>query len=245
MKPMLDATVFVEALNDIRSYNQFSKTSQSVSGAFETFASSKAVFAIAWPAFSDEFDAEKLEAESSRWGVTRLPGSDRIYDLKESVWRSRKKDADPKVDLLGIDSTSISIAKGTAHADDAVEFVTWLSEKQNSRKLLQDVATPFRATHLGRIGEWYGLDQADSRFLTEFADSIDETHRSSMVMTFPLLPGTTRYLELLDAGVRDFLKSKDGDAKATLQKVSAEWETLTDSLGRENQIRELRISNGT
>ena len=141
-------------------------------------------------------------------------------------------------------STSISISKRSSHANDAVEFVTWISEKQNSRKLLRNVAAPFRATHLGRVGEWYALEQANGEFLDALADSIEETHQSDMVMTFPMLPGTQQYLKLLDSGIRKFLSNENAGSEKALQDIGAQWESLTESLGRENQIRELKRGNG-
>ena len=244
MQPTLDAPVFAGALEDLRNYNQLGQPELCVSETFELFAAGKAVFAIAWPTLGDDFDTENLEKASANWGVTRLPGSERTYDLKESSWRDRQTGAQQKVDLLGMASTSISISKRSSHANDAVEFVTWISEKQNSRKLLRNVAAPFRATHLGRVGEWYALEQANGEFLDALADSIEETHQSDMVMTFPMLPGTRQYLKLLDSGIRKFLSTENAGSEKALQDIGAQWESLTESLGRENQIRELKRGNG-
>ena len=244
MKPTIEAAVFAQALEDLKMYHQFSGESFTVGEAFKTFADGKAVFVIGWPVFDDDANSESLEQESANWGVSRLPGSARNFDLKDLVWRDRRSDADPKVDLMGIAANNISIAKATSHAKDAVELVTWMTEKQNSQKLLPGAAAPFRATHLGRIGKWYSMQQADRKFLDDFVDSIEQTHGSRIVLMFPQIPGKHRYLKSLDDQIRTYLSDQNGDPQKLLGQVSAEWETLTEALGRETQIKELRRGNG-
>jgi len=123
-------------------------------------------------------------------------------------------------------------------------LVTWLTEKQNSQKLLPGAAAPFRATHLGRIGKWYSMEQADRKFLDNFVDSIEKTHQSKIVLMFPQIPAKHRYLKLLDVQVRKFLAGESSDAQKSLEQVSAQWEKLTEELGREVQTQELRRGNG-
>ena len=148
------------------------------------------------------------------------------------------------MDLLGIAANNISISSRTSNAKDATEFVAWLADKRNSQKLLLDVAAPFRATHLARIGTWYSMEQADRTFLNEMADSIEETHKSRIFLMFPQLPGTRQYLSLLDDVVVKFLAGDGTDAKKVLEGVAKDWDELTESLGRESQVRELRQGNG-
>ena len=123
-------------------------------------------------------------------------------------------------------------------------FVIWLTDKRNSQKLLQGIAAPFRATHLARVGQWYGIDQADREFLDAFADSIEETHKARIFLMFPQLPGKQRYLKTLDDAIAEFLAGQGGEAKDTLQRVEKEWEALTESLDRSRQVNELRRGNG-
>jgi len=243
MKPMVEALPFERSLEDLHRFNSASGEAVTVKGAFAKFAAGEAVFAIAWPELDGEFDEKVLEERSANWGVVRLPGSKRYYDLKDPSWRDRGRQDDYQVDVLGIEANNISIAANTSNAKDAVEFVTWLTEKRNSLKLLQGVAAPFRATHLGRVGQWYSLERADRTFLDELADSIEETHKSRIVMMFPQLPGKQNYLQILDAAVNDFLKGENADAGKTLKRVAVEWEELTESLDREGQTYHLRRGN--
>ena len=120
---------------------------------------------FAWPKLSEDVDIESLESESEQWGITRLPGSPQFFDLKESRWHQRGKGDEQKVDLLGMDATNISITTRTSNAKDASEFIIWLTEKRNSQKLFQGFGGPFRATHLGRIGQWFSMEQLDREFL--------------------------------------------------------------------------------
>ena len=244
MKPTIEAAVFANALNDMKFGGGVGGESLSVEEAFTRFVSGNAVFAIGWPEIADDFDKERLEEASRNWGVSRLPGARRYFDLNESSWRDRRSNSETNVDLLGSRANCVSITKGTRNSAGAVELIMWLTEKRNSQKLLPGIAAPFRATHLGRVGQWYELEQAQRQFIDQFADTIDETHRSRIVLIFPQIPGKHLYLEMLDATVLEFLKSEDVDAQAALQKLAKQWDELTDKLGRTTQLKELRRANG-
>ena len=243
MKPTIDSLPFVTALESLKALASETGGKYSVSEVFEKFAAGEAVFAIAWPTTSDSIDTEKLESISANWGIARLPGSMKFYDLKESSWQKRGRGDDVRVDLLGTNANNVSIAGRTSNAKDASEFVAWLADKNNSQKLLSDVAAPFRTTHLARVGRWYGLDQADREFLDALADSIDETHQSKIFLMFPQLPGKRQYMKLMGSAISEFLDGNGADAKSLLELVSKDWETLTESLGRDNQVKELRRGN--
>ena len=81
-------------------------------------------------------------------------------------------------------------------------------------------------------------------FWNQFADSIQATHDSRVFLVFPQVPGKVQYLKLLDDGIKSYLQSDDGDAKQTLEKVAANWEALTEALGRQSQVKHLRDGSG-
>ncbi len=244
MKPTIVSAPFVDALGDIKKFSSMTGGEFTLAEVFAKFASGESVFAIGWPVLSDGVDLETLEAESAKWGVSRLPGSVQFFDLKESLWRKRGKGDESRVDLLGVKATNVSIASRTANARDAADFVTWLTEKRNSQKLLQGISAPFRATHLARVGQWYSMEQIDRHFWDQFADSAQETHDSPIFLMFPQLPGKRQYLKLLDAAIVEFLKTDGAEAKEVLEKIAEDWEALTENLGRKSQIAELRNGNG-
>ena len=243
MKPTIDSPPFVNALTSLKALTSETGGKFSVAEVFEKFTAGETVFAISWPMSADNLDEEKLESNSANWGITRLPGSMKFYDFKDSSWQKRGKGDDIKVDLLGASANNVSITAGTSNAKDASKFIAWLADKRNSQKLLLDVASPFRATHMGRIGKWFAMEQADRKFLDGLADSIDATHESKIFLMFPQLPGKRQYLKSLDGEIVKFLEADDADAKSSLEQVSKLWETLTDSLGREDQVKQLRQGN--
>jgi ABC-type glycerol-3-phosphate transport system substrate-binding protein len=244
MKPLIEAVPFEQALAGLYQLNSISGEPCTVEGAFAKFVAGEAVFAITWPDLTEELDDKSLQELSENWGVIRLPGSTRYYDLKDPSWRDRDKNDEMRVDLLDAQANNVSITANTANASDAIEFVKWLTEKHNSRKLLKGIASPFRATHLGRIGQWYSLEAADRKFLDELADSIEETHRSRIVMMFPQLPGKITYLKMLDAAVMEFLEGDGSDGTKVLADLAKKWDALTEELDREGQTHHLRRGNG-
>ena len=61
---------------------------------------------------------------------------------------------------------------------------------------------------------------------------------------FPQILQKRQYLKLLDEAIVKYLNAGQQDAKQTFKDVAQQWEALTDSLGREDQIYELRRGNG-
>ncbi len=101
---------------------------------------------------------------------------------------------------------------------------------------------PFRASHLGDVSRWTGdaisLDVAD-----EFADVVAANHQRSLTLMFPRIPGSRKYLDSLDKAVRQAVAG-DQTAEDALKTAAREWDEITDSLGRQTQIRALRKETG-
>jgi multiple sugar transport system substrate-binding protein len=62
-------------------------------------------------------------------------------------------------------------------------------------------------------------------------------------MMFPRVKGHEEYLSALDDGVRQFLTGTQS-AQATLESVAETWDSVTDKIGREAQIKEFKRESG-
>lgn len=244
MEPLVTAEPLVDSLNDLKKLTSMSDEALTPADAFAKFAAGNAVFALTYPTPLPQSLAANIEEASENWGIARVPGQTEIYDMKERQWQRRSKEVSPQVDALGFEAINISVTAGTSHASDAFDFATWLVGKQMSEILLSDFTGPFRATHLARLGKWSGIEQASRAFVDRYTDTIRATHDSSIVFVFPQIPGKQRYQQVLNEEVSKFLFDENGDAKSTLTKVQQRWESITDELGRDEQVAQLRQSSG-
>jgi len=63
-----------------------------------------------------------------------------------------------------------------------------------------------------------------------------QAHDEPLIMVFPKIIGSSQYLKLLDQGIRKCLL-EDTPARQSLAEISQQWEALTESIGRQKQLR--------
>jgi hypothetical protein len=244
MQPMISAAPFVKALDDMRRLASFSESRLSPADAFKKFATGESVFAITFPAMYPGGEVPDFEEASDSWGIECLPGDAEVYDMKEARWERRPKQQRNRVDTFGLNAANVSVTASTSNANDAFEFATWLVSKEMSESLLSGLTGPFRATHLARLGKWSGVDQLGRDFVERYTDAIRETHDSELVFIFPQIPGKQQYLDAINEAVVEFVGDDKADAKSSLEKLGERWEAITESLGRKEQVAQLRKSSG-
>lgn len=127
----------------------------------------------------------------------------------------------------------LAIPKTSQHKDAAFQVIRYITSKDVSLLEVSSSATgldPFRLSHLERLSEWVtqwpGLAQHA------------EVDKANLAVGYPelTLPGTLQYLE---AASREFSRAANGEitAEVALANVETQWQTITDQIGRENQIK--------
>ena len=101
---------------------------------------------------------------------------------------------------------------------------------------------PFFASHLGNVFQWTG-EELSQEAGNAYSDQIAESQERKVYFLFPRIPGRFQYLAALDESVRKCLRSQSS-AQKTLDRVAERWETITESFGRNEQTRELRLNHG-
>jgi hypothetical protein len=96
----------------------------------------------------------------------------------------------------------------------------------------------FRASQAGASGRWLkGMTLAkEGEPVTKIVAAALSADSPALV---PRVPGIDEYLNALAEGVRE-APADEAAATATLEKVAARWEEITDRLGRERQVAAYR-----
>ena len=71
--------------------------------------------------------------------------------------------------------------------------------------------------------------------MSPWAEVLGQAHEQSLIMIFPKIAQSGQYLELLDQGIRKCLL-QDLPAEESLAEIAQQWESLTESIGRQKQL---------
>ena len=255
MNPLIAEPVFVEALAHLMSISSAKSLELDPGGVFELANSGHSAFAMSWPSrgfamASDETPIpEAVEGESESVSDERLmigsvPGTMEWFDLQSGSWVKRGPEGEFQAELIGFSGLVASVTSGSPNDRTAWDFLEWLPSKKISLLTLVESPRlgPFRASHLGDASRWTGdaisVDVAD-----EFADAVAANHDRSLTLMFPRIPGYDRYLVVLDNAVRAAVSGEQSPEEA-LQSAAKKWDEITDSIGRQAQIRDLRKESG-
>ncbi|MEM8866047.1 MAG: hypothetical protein AAGF31_10940 [Planctomycetota bacterium] len=183
-------------------------------------------------------ERQRFEAAAETLRVAPLPGSAEIYSSLSSAWES--VDGSPQqVTLLATSGQLLGVTTTTRNAASAFRLATWLASKQNGRQISMasgSVANPRRS--LARLADdWSGV--GSQRLGKQFAQAHAQSLQAKRAFTIPRLVRIDDYLTALGDAVRQ-VGSGDISPEQALQNLIAEWEQLTDTVGRQEQLRAYR-----
>ncbi len=250
MQPLITEPPFIAALEDLKKIVGDDQSQLELTPAmiYSQVITGITAIGMAWPSCSNsESEGLTSPAVSTRVaevGFANLPGAVRWYDSKSKKWFQRSKDESRQVGLIGFSGLSASVASTSRNINTGFEFLGWLASKPISLITLVDspLSGPFRESHLGDPSRWTGTKISD-RAADEYADLIKVINSQEVTLLFPRIPGRQRYLDALDRRIRSCLRG-EMDAATALKQAAADWEAITDELGRERLIGELRKDAG-
>lgn len=175
-------------------------------------------------------------------GYFILPGSRDVWNAR--TWQWQRFERPHKAPFLAFGGWVASVPRNSRQQAAAWDYIQWYSNPENS---LHDVVTsgtginPYRLTHFTNIDAWTRTftRTAAAEYLEVLRNSLD----SPQVALDLRIPGFFRYSEALEVPVIEALKGTLSVEDA-LNQVAADWEKITDSLGRENQLAVYRTSMG-
>jgi multiple sugar transport system substrate-binding protein len=242
MKPTLESDGFVRALDDLKKLSAANPQSLKMNPAdvYSALRSGKAAIGITWPQAKPEDSSaaasypQKLMDELR---VAPVPGADNFFDSNDRQWIRRDSGQSATVNFHNIPGVMVSSRRSRGRKQAAQQFIAWLTEPGIGEIVFgrDPRSGPFRATHLAKLEAW-GDAFSGAEFRESWADVLRQSHEQPLIMIFPKISQSNRYLELLDRGIRKCLL-EDRPAQESLSEISRQWESLTESIGRQKQLR--------
>lgn len=242
LKPLIASKPFKRSLEEMTAaLGDQIDISLTPADVYSNLVSGKAAMGLTWP--SRHFvNNESLTNEDL--AIARMPGATEWYNHLDADWTQRDSEASTRMELLGCTGRLVSVSAEAANTSVAIEFASWLCSKPTSTTV--SIESPhvsmFRATHLGQPSRWTG-DNISSTASDQFGEVIRELSESDVVFLFPRIPGQAEYLEILDKAVIAIAQGS-AEIQSSLEDVASQWDELTEKLGREEQLRRLRMSEG-
>lgn len=240
-EPLIQRAPFVRMLTQLKEQVDVRSASADPEAVYRELVGNKASFGVTWA--SAVFDTGDAPTNNDLV-AGRIPGSKTWYDFDEDTLIPREIRDPFLVDLIGFDSRLVAVSAKSDKVAAALDFAGWLVSKQISLLVVPKSrsGSPFRASHLGNMPVWTG-NGIGPQAQEQIADILRTTDDESLVMMFPRVPGANEYMAVLNSAVRRVV-FEDGDAQTELDSVASQWDAITDRLGRRDQIRWMRRSEG-
>jgi multiple sugar transport system substrate-binding protein len=169
-------------------------------------------------------------------GYALAPGSNEYWDWRSKKWV--KTDKVNKAPVHCYNGWSWYITSTTKYPDLCWDFINFMLSSEISNI---DVATPdsgfqpWRISHSENLDSWIenGWDLQDARDYIQ--NTLDVTDHPNSVID-ARIPGASNYFEAIYEPYLITILSGENTPQEALDKVAAEWDTLTDRLGRDKQI---------
>jgi multiple sugar transport system substrate-binding protein len=245
MQSQIDNPAWVRAVRDYAEILQFAPPGAlnfGISEARVPFIEGQTAMILDWG------DTGPLSADAERSkiagnvGFFVLPGAMEAWDYVAQQWTAM--DRPHKAPFLAFGGWVGSVPKASRNQAAAWDFLMWYSSPENS---LSDVVTsgtgvnPYRFTHFTNIDAWNTAltRRTASEYLGVLRASLDSPHAALDLR----IPGFFKYTEALELELERVLKG-EGSADLALARVTAEWERITEDLGRDRQKTFYRASMG-
>lgn len=241
LKPRINNAGFVRALEiwiDTLKYGPPGMANFAGHDVRNSFVSGQTVMAIDWADMGVHAVNSPVSVVRDRIGYSQIPGSNEVFDARAGRWDVRPNQVSS---ISG--NWTFFVSKASKNKALAFEFAAHMTSKALTKKLTAVSGTavnPSRRSHFDDPASW-----RQSGFSTESAkaylDEITKSLSNPRVVYDITIPGAGEYYQVADEFVAKAVNGEMSAQKA-LDQAAAEWEKLTDRLGREKQIAYYKAS---
>ena len=236
MKPRINNEGFVKALEDyidIMKYAPLQIDKFTPGIVRQSFISGEVAMAIDWANIGTMAVNDKSSVVEDKVGYALLPGYEKVFNSKTKKW-----------DNIFNSPSSISgnwtllVNKNSKHKKLAFEFASHMTSKELTSKLTTLGWTginPSRYSHFENSKEWIksGFSEESAK---KYLDVISKALNNKNFVADIRIPGADRYYSVLGKYIDKAIK-KELSAKEALDKTAQEWNEITDSIGRNKQLK--------
>ncbi|MEZ6116108.1 MAG: extracellular solute-binding protein [Pirellulaceae bacterium] len=232
MKAQIDTAPFVKALTEMQATASLLPAGTQPldpNEAAEMFWAGNTAMALTWPSAA-RTDVSSLAGVNV--GFAACPGSDQFYLFSSQEWQDRSQVV--SVPLLGTSGRLAGIGSGARDLPSVMNFLAWLTSTEQDARIARTSAatTAYRFSQLVVLEPW--LESPAKPAAEQYAQVLRNTHSATSFQVLLRIPGANQYLAALDQQV-DAVLSGVKEPAAALAEVAAEWDRITDQLGRASQ----------
>jgi multiple sugar transport system substrate-binding protein len=208
----------------------------------EAFVRGEAAMTLDWGDTGQLAADPRRSTVVGRVGCFVLPGADQVWSYKQNTW---VKQARPhKVTFLAFGGWVGGVPQNSRQEEAAWDFIMWYGNPENS---LHDVVNsdtginPYRYSHFLNIDAW--TKSFTRSAAAEYLDVIRISLDSRNVALDLRIPGFNDYTTALEKQLYRAVTGELTVAQA-MDNAAAEWEKITDRIGRDRQRTIYRASMG-
>ncbi len=246
MEPLIAGPPFVRALEELAAAAKLGPPNArelDPAAARREFLAGHCALALSWPGHASATPAEPTD-KTPAVAFIELPGSTKVYDIVSKLWDNRDANESVRVPLLGMAGRLGSITRQSAHAENALQLLSWLSGQEWAAKVsaASPATTLYRRSQLRTPRPWVDSNM-DASAAQQYAVTVRDALNRTAYLTVPRFAGQERYLAALDQAVEQVLSAQKSPAEA-LAAAAAQWSTITQELGPDAQRKAYRKSLG-
>ena len=245
MTPRINTPGFVKALEDWKTALQWGPSdmlSYDWAANAQSFIGGQAALNIQWADIGPMSTDPETSVVTGNVGFGVIPGSTEVWNPQSGEWET--VEAANHAPFAGFGGWIFVVPKLSPNQDAAMDLATYLGSPEVRA---QAVTTPGcgvnpNSEELLDPAIWTaaGFSEEDAQAYTQaIADSLNDPN-----VVFDLrIPGIQEYKDALEIAVTKALVG-EASAQEALDEAAAEWEAITDRLGREQQAQYYRESLG-
>ncbi|HUX20836.1 MAG TPA: extracellular solute-binding protein [Spirochaetia bacterium] len=235
MKPLINNPGFVKALDLYTSLVKVGPpgvVNWDVGDIRSNFPAGKVVEAIDWGDVGPLSSDANSSVVIGKWGSALEPGVDQYWSNKQNGWVNTYNQAP----YLAFGGWIQGVTSTSKNKEAALDFAAFMGSANMSLRLSTEPGTgvnPHYFSDLNNLAPWDKLGMTSSQ-AKEYLDAIGNIIGNPNNVVDLRIPGAAEYFDALDTQLAQAVAGQIS-SKAALDNVAAQWDKITDRIGRAQQ----------
>jgi multiple sugar transport system substrate-binding protein len=237
MKPLINNPGFVKALDLYTSLVKVGPpgvVNWDVGDIRSNFPAGKVVEAIDWGDVGPLASDANSSVVIGKWGSALEPGVDQYWSTKQNAWVNSFNQAP----YLAFGGWIQGVTSTSKNKEAALDFAAFMGSANMSLRLSTEPGTgvnPHYFSDLNNLAPWdkLGMTSAQAK---EYLGAIGNIIGNSNNVVDLRIPGAAEYFDALDTQLAQAVAGQIS-SQAALDAVAAQWNKITDRIGRPQQLK--------
>jgi multiple sugar transport system substrate-binding protein len=237
MEPRINNPGFVEALDFYTSLVEVGPpdvVNWDVGNIRSDFPAGRLALAIDWGDVGPLSADPNSSIVTDEWSAQAHPGVDRYYDVEQGDWVEEYNQAP----FLAFGGWVGGVSTTTENPECAFDFLSFMGNYNMSLLLSTTGGTgvnPHFYSDLNNLEPWIASGMSEEQ-ATEYLDGVRTTIEHPNAVVDLRITGAAEYFDTLDTQLARAVAGEVSSQEA-LDQVAADWNAITDRLGRDQQLR--------